>query len=186
MNAIVKLLDGISAGCFRTDAAGRVLYYPNGAVGSGYVVPDDAALASIKGKLRWYFAIIFLSIGLLVPFAMDLFRGMEVAPAIASASGTLVLLTVLASLGAYSLASGLEKSDEKLSVGEAFRTQARSLPRWFAIFQVVIWSLGMVGAAMLLRDAATTFESVHAVIVGLISAALLALSIWSLRLRPVA
>jgi hypothetical protein len=82
-----------------------------------------------------------------------------------------------------SLASGFETSDTRLTFGEAVERQARSMPRWFAILQVVIWALGVSGGAMMIFDAGSQAETMKGWAVAAISGVLLALSVYSFRAR---
>jgi hypothetical protein len=183
MTLITRLLDSLSAAAFKEDETGRMLYFPNGAMGSGYVVPDDAALGAIKSRLRWFYGALFISIGVGMPFLNNVVSKLELWPAVAIYAGAATLLMLCAYLVTVSASSGLQKSDERLRFTEAVSTQAKNLPRWATLTMMGMWSLGLVAAVAMLVEGGQLRETLVAAFALVSSMALLALTIVIHRAR---
>lgn len=183
MNLITRLLDSLSAAAFKTDGKGRTLYFPNGALGSGYVVPDEATLGTIKSKLRWFYGALFLSIGVGMPILNHVASTLELWPAVAIYAGTFVCLMAGAYLVTSLASSGLERSEERLHFAEAVRAQAKTLPRWATLAMMGMWSLGLIVSIAMLVQSGAPRETLAAVTTLVSSVALLAMTIMIHRAR---
>jgi hypothetical protein len=174
MNALIRLLDGISAANIKTEPSGRTLYFPYGVLGHGYIVPGANALDRLRGALRWYLGLTIGGAGLAAPFVVSVLSRMD---ALAAALTAILLLSGLAIIGfgiSKMLSHGMEPTKETLKLSEAVEAQARNIPRWFWPAQVVLWSLCIVGGAIMLSEAVSTAELVKAAIMTLLSVLFLA------------
>jgi len=116
------LLDALCEGSFVRASDGRMLFYPWGAAGRGYAIPDDARYRHLRREtrrlLRW---------GLLaVPVVATL--GSE-ALGLRGIAAIGVLLALLGALRLARLARGLEPRPERLRRAEANARVLRALRR---------------------------------------------------------
>lgn len=183
MNALVKLLDGISAANIKTEPSGRTLYFPFGVLGRGYVVPDEVALEKLRRRLRWYFGLTIGLAGFAAPFVVSLLEAMSFASAVMMALSLLALACLLGIAVSRRLSRDMAATDEKLKLAEAVEAQARNIPRWFWPAQVVLWSLCILGGALMLSEAASTAETVKAAAMTLLSVLFLAFAGYATILR---
>lgn len=119
--------DGLTDAAFKTDAAGRYVFYPWGVLGKGYVMRDAAHYESLRGKIKWmYIVVLPVIIFNQVSFGVK---------------ANLIFLAVymiwyLVMLKYWT--SGLEVSNEKMTVAESRRNSAKSHNRATLIFLVII------------------------------------------------
>lgn len=183
MNLITRLLDSMSAAAFKTDGKGRTLFFPNGVMGGGYVVPGEAALGAIKSKLRWFYGALLLCIGVGMPILNKVTSSLALWPAIATYAGVLAVLMAGAYLVTTLAASGLERTEERMRFSEAVNTQAKTLPRWATLTMMGFWSLGLIAGIAMLAQGGDLRDMLAAVFTLVSSVALLAMSIIIHRAR---
>jgi len=179
MNAFTRYFDSLIAPMFKTDDMGRRLFFPAGAFCYGRVLPDKAAADAIRLKVRrMYIGFLLLALPALV--------------GVLSVAGQPSWLTIVAiSLAAglamnaylFAIARKLPKTTERMSLGEAYKAQAKTLGRGWLIFFAVSMALLAVGSLL-----AAVFEPRLGLLGGLASAAffvaLTAVFIYQLRSLP--
>lgn len=182
MNAIRNLLDAMSAGSFKTEN-GQRLYFPNGVMGSGYVIPDGETEARIRAALRkfygWFFAFILFGI----PLANVVFSPDSLWDTIVMASVALIVMAVVMHFFLSRLVAGLEKTSSRMGFREALAGQAKATPRWFTILQVAVAVLMLLGGILMLMDATGGGEIAQSIGVVTFGFALLALSLYAMTIR---
>lgn len=106
--------NALVSGYFKLAADGRMLYFPWGVVGKGYVIPSQREYDRLHRDLK-----IYQLVSLIVIIALAA-MGWLLACIIAA-----VVLVGLYAIWALFQTRGLTPSDEKMSVGENMRTQAQ-------------------------------------------------------------
>ena len=118
----VGLLDALCEGSFVRARDGRMLFFPWGAAGRGYAIPDDARYRRLRRELRR-----LLGQGLVaLPIVAAL--GIE-RVGLAPVAATGVLLALLGALRVASLARGLAPTDERITRAESNARVLRALRR---------------------------------------------------------
>lgn len=179
MNAITRYFDSLVAPMFKTDDMGRQLFFPAGIWSKGRVLPDKATADAIRLKVRRvYFGFFLLALPLLVVVFLAMGRPSWL---------TIFATPLLAGLGMnaylFAIARKLPKTTERMSLGEAYRTQAKSLGRGWLKFLAVSMGLLVVGSLL-----SAIFDPGLGLVGGLAGAAffatLMALFIYQLRSLP--
>ncbi len=123
-------LDGLTDAFFKRNADGESLFYPNGVLGKGYVLPDEAKRDEVRRFVRHYYIVTFGSMIVIGAFAEPIYY---------------FPLFPFFLVGYYwkitQLVSGLPKTSERLSVKETYANSARSHNR------VTLW-LMLVASAL--------------------------------------
>lgn len=184
---MMSLLDGMTAHLFRTDPeTGRVVFFPNGAMGGGYELTDAAMEKRLRSRMRLIMlgAIAFGSIGVQVPIAL---YGQPTAwPAAMwwAGLGAAALVHLLYQFMLRRMVAGLPVSRERLTFKEALSLQTLGLPRWYFYGMAIFGPLLLVGTILWLANAASFMERVWAV-VGLILFSVVTVQAFAgLRLKP--
>ncbi len=130
--------DKISEAAFKEADDGVVIYYPNGAMGKGRVVPDLATKDKLyKFHKRLFKALLFVAL----PYAWLV--GMSGVFTVVSFS-PIILMAALMSLRQYWLIHKLPKHQLKLGMSEAMGKGAQALPNWY------YWVLGVTSVVTML------------------------------------
>lgn len=172
MSFISRYFDSLTEPMFKADAEGRPLFFPLGIWARGRVLPDEAAAAALRAKVRRAYMLFFLVLIPVVAGGAPVFKLGSVWP------GAMMGLVAGVGLQAYilSLTRGLPRSDEQLTLREAQRTQARLLGRgWLRAL------LGISLVLMLSGLAAMVLDPAHALWTGLFCTSffgLLAVVFW--------
>jgi hypothetical protein len=117
--------DGLTSGSFKTTEDGRRLFFPWGVLGSGYAIASELVLVIASGMYEPYLA----------PLA----------------AAALLVCFYLAWM--WRVLPRLQRSDEKLSLQESMRSQARAhgaVSLW--LLEIVSIALVVAGVAMLVFD----------------------------------
>lgn len=180
MNALNQIIDGISAGCFKKLENGQYVFFPNGVLGGGYAVPDEAAALRVRQSLRrlWYVILAFCAVS--GPVVTWLFTSFDIRIAGGVAVAVLVMIAFGTRMAMNRTAAGLEKVDTRLKFREALQTQAIAFPRWYSIFQVVFSGLMLVVGFFMIRDAATDSDWMVGVFATSVFALLLIAALYGL------
>lgn len=133
--------DGLTDAAFKTDEQGRKVFYPWGVLGKGYVTRDEDHYQNLRSKIKWGYIISLPAI-----IIGQVAYGWQLAVLFA------VVYTVWYLVMLKLWLSGLEISNEKITVAEARRNSARSHSRGMLIFltfvSIVFVLLGLLVAAM--------------------------------------
>ena len=122
----VGYFDAIAEASFKTDTAGRHLFFPWGSFGRGYVIPTEEAFENTRRALSRMQRVVFTAVVVSV-------LARPWAPV-----AVLALYGVFLAYWARRTSAGWERSAERLSLLEAYDNQARSMNRR------VIWALLML------------------------------------------
>jgi hypothetical protein len=160
---MMSFIDGMTAHMFRKDAeTGRTVFFPHGAVGRGYLIPDNVAEQRVRRFMRWMM-IIALAIPILGVQVLILMYGppMDWPMSVTTgAIGVVAAFTLINYLAIRRLVSGFQPTEQRLTFSEAVRTQSRGLPRWYLKTMVVVGPLLMVGTIMVLANADTMMDRI--------------------------
>lgn len=141
----MRYFDGMADACFKHDAQGRAIFFPSGVLSKGRIVPDEKLVGQIKTRLKRAYMI-------MVPLAVLL----GASSYSLSLPAFFILMAILVlSFNAYlrHLASGLEISAERLSIGEAYFHQARALGRgWLIALSIICALFAVAGLALAFLD----------------------------------
>jgi hypothetical protein len=146
----MSIQDMLTSPLFKRDEAGRVVMYPNGALGGGYFVPDTATERRMRRTLMW--AVIgsglFGGIGMVI---LTAFFGQVYEWTLAPwliAMAALVAFNFAYRMVAKRLARGMTPAAGRLGMVEAFKRQAEAMPRWYLWFSIILSPLLVVGSLM--------------------------------------
>lgn len=179
MTAFTRYFDSLVAPMFKTDDMGRRLFFPAGVWSYGRVLPDKAAADAMKLKVRRiYLAFFLVALPALVVVFLVLGQPSWLA---------LVAMSLVAGFGMnaylFAIARKLPKTAERMSLGDAYKAQAKSLGRGWLMFFAV--SMGLLAVGSLL---AALFGPRLGLVGGLAGAALfgalLAVFVYQLRSLP--
>ena len=134
--------NALTAGYFKTGTDGRKYFFPWGVMGRGYAIPSEERYESLHRQLKLY--TIASLVLIIAPVAAKFYlTGFAIATA----------LIVFYAVWRPFLMRGLEPSNERMSVGDNFATQARVHKAW------MLWALEIMailfvvtGIAMLIFD----------------------------------
>ncbi|MDP2206923.1 MAG: hypothetical protein Q8K65_11515, partial [Alphaproteobacteria bacterium] len=133
---LMGLLDGLTDTAFRTDSAGRQVFYPWGSLGKGYVMRDVEHYQSMRSKIKWMYIII-------LPLLF-------ISHSVFGIKGNLICLALYLIWHPAMLkywTSGLEISSERMTAAETRGNSAKSHNRgtliFFVIMSVVFVLLGL-------------------------------------------
>ncbi len=144
MTAITRYFDSLIAPMFKTDDMGRRLFFPAGVWSYGRVLPDKATADAIKLKVRRAYLGFFL---LALP---ALVVGILVAgqPSWLAIVGLSFISGLAMNAYLFAIARKLPKTSERMSLGEAYKSQARSLGRGWLMFFAVSMGLLTIGSLL--------------------------------------
>lgn len=184
---MMSYFDGMIAGLFRPEeATGRTIFFPNGVIGRGYVLPDAAAEQRVRRIMRWVMiGTLAMTVGgmqvLLAVFGQPMAWPWE--PWAIAIAGLAVFTTIWSTIKRR-LIAGLPVSDQRLTFSEAFTAQTLGLPRWYFYILALLGPLMMVGSIMWLFAAPSFMERVWAM-AGLTLFTIATLQAFAgLRLKP--
>src|SRR3954469_20648308 len=128
--------DGLANSTFKKDAQGRDLFYPNGMLGKGRIIPDAETAAKLRDKVVQF-------------YKLFMFGGLPAIVILVNVPGgipILVAVGVIATVGTWfffrSLARDLPVSDERLGYREAQRNAARG-HSYFGLVMLAVISFFM-------------------------------------------
>jgi hypothetical protein len=149
-----RYTDFLTAGCMKTDADGRKVFYPWGIFGSGYAFPSDAAYERLNDLLKIYMIVMFV---LIVPVVSA--RQYVAAAIVAALTMAFQLIWTRIEL------RKLQRVEGKLTYGEALTNMARVIPGWF-LWTCEIGSLVFVagGFLMLVTEPSRWMAAVFAIL----------------------
>lgn len=119
--------DGLTDAAFKTDAAGRQVFYPWGVLGKGYVTRDVEHYEDLRENIKLMYMVV-LPVIIVNQVIFGVKANLIFLP--------LYLVWYLVMLKRWT--SGLEISGEKMTVAEARRNSAKSHNRGTLIFFVII------------------------------------------------
>ena len=158
IKALNQIIDAISAGCFKTLDNGQRTYFPNGAFGAGFALPDDAAAERVRQALRRMWYVILTLCAVSGPLTTGLFKTLDTSIAL----GLVVLLLAAIAMGTRTVmqraANGLEKVSASLTIREAVQAQIKAMPRWYSILQVAFCALMVLAGTFTVSNATTNFD----------------------------
>jgi hypothetical protein len=129
--------DGLVDGLFKTDKKGAHLFYPNGILGKGCILPDESAKNRVRKFFKRWFAVgLFLIIGVQVLFGWKL-NVFFVGPILISSYFILTRKHL----------SGLNIAQEKLSYSESIKNSARS-HNLVTLILLFLFSICFVGGGL--------------------------------------
>lgn len=150
----MSLTDALVGILFKQDDRGRTLFFPNGVLGRGYVVPDAAGEARLRRVMTWLqFGAILGGVGALLVAQIVVGPLVEWPPGMwLGFSAAVVGLMVLIRLAVMRLVRGLAPApqDARLKLREVYAQQALALPRWYHWLQVAFSGLLCVTSLILL------------------------------------
>ena len=160
--------DGLSDGSFKLDRQGRWVFYPWGALGKGYVLPDEARKDRIRQFVKRY---LLVTLPLSILFGVA-FSNVALSRRLTVWTGVLIGLLPLDFVGSIvfygwrtaRLLEGFRVSEEKLRIAEAYRNSAKSHNLAILIFFFVLSALFVVAGLWLISQ--------NRVMVGALSVAL--------------
>jgi uncharacterized membrane protein len=106
--------DALTDGSFKKTQNGRIAFYPWGALGTGYILPDEQTHLRVRGFVKRY-----LLVSLPAIVAIGLILGWLIAFFLLPAFMVAYLIRIRA------LLRGLAVTSDRLTVAESYRTQAR-------------------------------------------------------------
>jgi len=161
--------DTIASSAFKMTRDGRMAFYPWGRLGKGYVAPSEAQYRKLRRAVTWFY-IAMLPLGLL-----------------AAAAGHWVLFIPLlvVVIPVYwiivrFLTRGMPRTDEKLTLRDAYENQARNQSRlrtWF------LFLLALAFFAFGIYTVASGGDPMNGTFIILFAGACAALFGWMLRAR---
>jgi hypothetical protein len=158
---IQNFLDALVSGMFKTSRDGRKLFYPRGIWGRGYVIPSENDYQRVARQLRMYIIAAFVLAAVLGGVGY-------LAIIIGGALFAIFYFVVLV----RNLVRGLEPSDERLSLLQAYTSQALAFNTawlwWIGIGSLVLLA---VGIAMLFVEPVDWLTAVGLIALSIISSA---------------
>lgn len=139
-------LDAITSASFKTSEDGRKLFYPWGILGHGYIIPSEEEYKKLLRTYKsiWVIFFIILLVGVLFMFLNPI----------------ITMLFTLVAFSAYLIGfifwlyrkyRKFEKSDVKMSYGEALKNESRHMSTglmWF--FEIICIIFALYGLVLLL------------------------------------
>ena len=176
MPFITRYFDSLVEPLFKTDTEGREIYFPAGVFSKGRVVTDAAEGVALRRKVRGAYIVLFLGV---LPLSLGLLPWLRVSTWVAAiVMGAVVGLAMNAYF--YALARHLPASDERMNMGEAYRSQAQKLGRgWLLALAISMAVLAMASVAAALLD--DTFGLVEGIAAAAFFSALTAVFVYQLR-----
>ncbi len=124
--------DGLVSGSFKTDAAGNSVFYPWGIMGKGYILRTVAEEEKLRGALKLNYMIMLPAI-IIIQIAVGAWLNFILVP----------VYIVLFTLWVHHTTRGLERSFEKITVAESYKSSAKAhnLP---TLILLEIFAIGFV------------------------------------------
>jgi hypothetical protein len=137
MERIMGYFDGLVDGLFKTDEAGTRLFYPNGIIGRGYILPDEPTKAKVRKSLkRWYMIGLPLIIGVQASFGWEP-NVFFVAPILISLYYILIRKHL----------KGLSLTEKKFSYSESIRNSTK-LHNLITLIFLFLFSICFIGGGI--------------------------------------
>lgn len=132
----------------KKDTSGRTVFYPIGAFGKGYILPDEAAEQRVNKFLIRYYQV---SLAAIVTFGIFDNWYMDAA----------IIIALIAWFigGTSSLVAGFPISNEKLGLKESYANQAAVVSRGTLWALLVCCMLFVVGGLIIAATSHTTVET---------------------------
>ncbi len=137
--------DRLADNAFKDGPKGEVLFYANGAISKGRVVPDNETRAKLfKFQKRNYKIAFFFGIpyGWLLGLS-GIFTAASLLP--------LVLMMVYILYKQYTLTRGLKKHDLELGFGEVAEKGSQTVPNW------IYWFVGVTSTLLIIMGVYSGF-----------------------------
>jgi hypothetical protein len=130
----------LTAALFKRDDAGRMIVYPSGAMGRGYIVPDAETEQRMRRKLMWAILATGASGGIFMAIMMPIYGQVYewTATQWIIAATFLVASHFVYRAAISRLAAGLTPIAERMGMVEGLKRQAEAMPRWY------LWIMGIV------------------------------------------
>ncbi len=125
--------DGVTDAIFKKDASGNTLFYPWGIFGSGFIIDSEDRKDQIRGLIKTIYIIMIPAI-VIIQVTVGAWLNLVLLP----------VFIVWYCFTVKKLTKGLQKTEEKLRVSEAYKNSAKShnLP---TLIILEFTSLGFVG-----------------------------------------
>lgn len=107
--------DGLVSGSFKKDAQGNSVFYPWGIMGKGYILRTVAEEEKLRGALKLNYMIMLPAI-IIIQIAVGAWLNFILVP----------VYIVLFTLWVYRTTRGLERSFEKITVAESYKSSAKA------------------------------------------------------------
>ncbi len=140
----------LTAALFKQDDAGRTVMYPNGAMGRGYLVPDDATAEKMRRVVMW----LVIAAGLVGGIGMQVLMlaygqvyQWTAEPWIVAVSA-LVIFCVGYRLAMRTITRRMTPATQRMGTVEALRRQAEAMPRWY------LWTIAVFAPLMVIGSVA--------------------------------
>ncbi len=140
MNAFMRFFDSFASPLFSEDAEGRQVYFPSGAWGAGYLPKDAAAADKLRTKVRYSFIVFFVVVLPVVIQFIPLDNPGDVPFLMGVSIGIGLIFNIV--LRFYAL--GLQRSDARITFGEARQRHLKTLGRGWLIAMIIL-SLPLIG-----------------------------------------
>jgi hypothetical protein len=162
----------LTAALFKQRDDGRMVVYPNGAMGRGYILPDAATEQKMRSALMWLVvgSGLFGGIGMqiLIMRYGQLFEwGAE--PWIVGLMALAVFCLAYRML-ARMMMRGMPPVRQRMGMVEAMKRQAEAMPRWYLWFMVVVAPLCLVGSVACIL----AYSTIASLVLGLLGVVLFA------------
>ena len=163
--------DTLAENSFKQGLDGELIFYPNGAMGKGVVVPDEETRIKLHNFQKRTYKLVFFAV---LPYSSIIGLG---NPFSLTAFSPIILLVLYILYQQYSLTRGLKKHELRLGFGEAAQRGAKTLPNWY------YWSFGILSILMITIGLTTpllfkkTLYDVIFIVVGFCSFGLLGLGL---------
>ena len=137
--------DTVAENSFKQGPEGELIFYPNGAMGKGVVVPDEETRIRLHNFQKRIYKLIFFAV---IPYSVIIGLG---NPFSLTAFSPIILLVLYILYKQYSLTRSLQKHELRLGFGEAVRRGAKTLPNWY------YWLFGILSVSMITIGLTTPF-----------------------------
>lgn len=132
--------DALTDGAFKKDSQNNTVFYPMGVLGKGYILPDAAREAQIRGFLKKYYALIFVFV----------LVGILVRPLFLWSIAGLLGLCIWFFWIKQRLLKDCTISTDKLAAKEAYGNAAKGMPLWLLWLFAAVSALAVLMGVMLL------------------------------------
>ncbi len=163
--------DTIAENSFKRAPEGELIFYPNGAMGKGVVVPDEEKRIELHNFQKRIYKLVLFAV---IPYSSIIGLG---NPFSLAAFSPIILLVLYILYKQHSLTRGLKKHTLRLGFGEAAQRGAKSLPNWYYwLFGILSVSMITIGVTTPLLFHKTLYDVVF-IVVGFCSFGLLGLGL---------
>ncbi len=137
--------DSLVENSFKQGPNGETIFYPNGAIGKGVLVPDEETRIKLHDSHKWMYKLAFFGV---VPYSIVMGLG-----GLTFSIGLIppLILVIYFLYKQHTLIRGLKKHELRLGLGEALQRGAKTLPDWY------YWSFGILSALMIVMGLVMPF-----------------------------